>query len=141
MVLIQLSQSRTRASGSMRGPNWFIWLLRFVWFVWFNQINEANQLRKTIVRGGVHVQSIIWCREEHPVAGTQSSKNYVIIGQRPRRLQPRFHDDIEPWLPLYKTRWPFLDRAQKELVEGLDATVRTGLVRTGEADPCLMYHR
>ncbi len=36
----------------MRGPNWFIWLLRFVWFVWFNQINEANQLRKTIVRGG-----------------------------------------------------------------------------------------
>lgn len=52
MVLIQLSQSRTRASGSMRGPNWFIWLLRFVWFVWFNQINEANQLRKTIVRGG-----------------------------------------------------------------------------------------
>jgi hypothetical protein len=27
------------------------------------------------------------------------------------------------------------------VVEGLDATGRTGLVRTGEADPCLMYHR
>jgi hypothetical protein len=24
-----------------------------------------------------------------------------------------FHDDIEPWPPLCKARWPFLDRTEK----------------------------
>jgi len=52
-----------------------------------------------------------------------------------------FHGGIEPWLSLSKARSAFLDRAQRELVEGLGAKVRTGLVRTGVTDPCLMYHR
>jgi hypothetical protein len=87
------------------------------------------------------VQSIIRCREERPVTGTRSSKHYIMIGQRPRRLQPGFHDDFEPWLSLRQARSAFVDRAQRELVEGLGAKVRMGLVRTGETDPCLMYHR
>ena len=62
-------------------------------------------------------------------------------GSIARRLQPSFHDDFEPWLSLCKARPAFLDRAQRELVEGLGAKVRMGLVRTGETDPCLMYHR
>ena len=40
-----------------------------------------------------------------------------MIGQRPRRLQSGFHDDITLWFPFRKARWPFLDRIQSELVE------------------------
>jgi hypothetical protein len=48
--------------------------------------------------------------------------------------------DSEPWLSLCRLQCPFLDRTEKELVEGLGARVRAGPARTEGTDPWLMYH-
>lgn len=45
----------------------------------------------------------------------------------------------DAWLSLCKARVPFLDKAEKELVEGLGARVTAGPARTEGTDPCLMY--